>query len=209
MATTIPPSVSPTEGAVVGWGPTLESLYGDDTKDVLLVYQMLRTTLQGAGFHDLPLAHYTTACVTLNTKPNKKLVAVLDGGASSGYHMLDLSTEYFGVRGFLAFIVTIPRLPKTITNINLQTLRLDSTLVVLLAHTLKEVGAANSIESLDLSHNTFGSLGAQALVEMAEHCANIIQLKVDGVEMVAPVHRKLAAVVSRNRVRYQESNADS
>jgi hypothetical protein len=112
---------------------------------------------------------------------------------------VDLAHAYIGLRGVIALLAALPQLTQ-VHYINLSYCRLDSTQVVLLCRACRPA-ALPLLDTLVLSHNPFGSLAGEALVELCVAHPNIVNVHVDGVELIAPVHRRLMDRLALNRQR--------
>lgn len=165
-------------------------------KDVLITYEMLVAQRQS---YVTPHVWYTAACGMLKVKPNiyiatfcKTIMYPNEGNPTT---IMDLSTTYLGVRGALAVIVTLPLLGTAITELNVSRCMLDSTLMVLLAHSITAASLPDLI-ALDVSQNPCSSLGGEALAELAVRHQGIKTINIDGLEIVGPVARRISALVA-------------
>ena len=201
-----------------GWAATLENLYGNDAKDAMIVYRVLlscvtehRTAaLQRGQLRDeMAAIEYTAACQAVGVKANKRIAEACAKHSKE----IDVSSEYIGVRGYLAFFVVLPSLPYLET-LKMPRSRMDTTLVVLLSHSCgygRRMGkdlpslVPSSLARLDLSNNPFGSVGAQALAELVGKRSSLVEITLEGVEMIAAVHTKLQKSLSRNKAALLEA----
>ena len=70
-------------------------------------------------------------------------------------------------------------------------------MIVVLCHALSPHFISN-LKMVDVSKNPFGSIGAEALLHLAQKHPNLINIVVDDVEIVPAVHRKLIDALVRN-----------
>jgi hypothetical protein len=111
---------------------------------------------------------------------------------------LDLKGTYLGLRGTLAVLSTIPLLPH-LASIRMQRADLDSTLMALLCHACRGLP---SLEFLDVSDNgAASSIGAEAVADLVARVPSLIEVRIDGVETIGPVFRRIEHRVEANRVR--------
>ena len=122
-----------------------------------------------------------------------------DAPSSQRLITLDLSQQYLGSRGLLAFIVTIPQL-TFLQSLSVSRTMLDSVFVVVLCRALRHKFTPH-LQSLDISYNpAIGSVGAAAALELIKtHNTNICILRTDGIEMVPTIRRQIDECL-KNRV---------
>lgn len=190
--------------AICGLASALMITHGNQARDVLVAYHVLRRFLHGA-----PSQCYVNVCAALETRPCKEMLVCCEANdvlvlgepvgeaTARAAAELDLSRAYMGVRGALCVVATVPLL------LGLQRLvwrygHLDSNLTVLLAH-----GCTAShlplLRRIDVSFNPIGSVGAAALLELVvSHNGGIVSIEIEGVEMVGALHRRLRDACARN-----------
>lgn len=218
---------------ICGWAPALLATqpHGRPARDVLVAFRVLqRYAVPDAAacyagmcavLETAPVAA-VLACCHANAALAAAAARSVDTAAVAGVELrgsdveaacadderrrvavsLDLTPCYLGIRGVLAVLVTLPTLHALETLIWRQSL-LDSNAVVLLAQ-VATAARMPALRRIDVSHNPFGSVGAQSLVELAAvRNPNLVGVGVDGVEMLAGLHRRLADVLVRNRMRLE------
>jgi hypothetical protein len=143
---------------------------------------------------------YLSVCETLSVRPNATVMrscATADSasGDSAAELSIQLGAAYLGVKGTIAFIVTLPHLAHVLSELDLCNGHVDSSLCSMLCHSLLK---ATRLRTLRLSRNPLGSIGADCVARLASWRPSLRTVEMEQVAMTAAVRRRIEAAVERN-----------
>lgn len=187
------------------------SIRGAHSKDVLLAYRSLNHLRMA---HSSAQGCYEDLCAAMDVQPDKTFLqcclandtlcetglaaAALDTETTEAATTLDMHRSYVAVRSFLPIVCSL-RMCFALQCINFAGCRLDATQIVLLCDALSP-SYVGSLKMIDVSRNPFGSVGVQALLQLALKHHSVVNIVVDGVETVPALHRRLVSALRRNAV---------
>lgn len=176
----------------------------DDILEISRRCDALRMTLFHApdDVKMIPSKKYMYLCEVSGERPNVEFLRFSDGTHGGG---LDLHRAYLGQRAILPILLTLPLCPW-LEHINLREERLTTTLVQLLCEALRPLPR---VRTIDVSGNPFGSFGVQAILGLVLRKRSIVDCRLDGVQCVGSLLRRLYMACERNQRDAVEMNETS
>ncbi|KAH9577287.1 hypothetical protein LSM04_001845 [Trypanosoma melophagium] len=176
----------------------------DDIVEISKRCESLRLALAEADddFKTIPNKKYLYLCEVTGERPNFTFLCF-----SQGTHgdTLDLHRSYLGQRALLPILLTLPLCPW-ISHINLSEERLTTTLIQLLCASLQNLPR---VRTIDVSGNPFGSYGVRSLLTLVLRNRSIVDCRVDGVQCVGALLRRLYMACERNKLNAIQSKDTS
>ncbi|AAZ10720.1 uncharacterized protein TEOVI_000471000 [Trypanosoma equiperdum] len=165
----------------------------DDVTEVSRRCAALREALSRADDDVIttPNKKYLYLCKVSGERPNATFQAFTEDMTKVS---LDLHKSYLSQRALLPVLLTLP-LCTWLERINLREERLTTTLIHLLCEALCRLPR---IKVIDVSGNPFGSFGVDALLKLVKCNQRIVDCRMDGVQCVGSLRRRLADACERN-----------
>ncbi|ORC93752.1 uncharacterized protein TM35_000016290 [Trypanosoma theileri] len=176
----------------------------DDIVEISRRCESLRQSLANADddFKTIPSKKYLYLCKVSGEKPNSTFLCFSEGTHGGN---LDLHCSYLSQRALLPILLTLPLCPW-LSHINLREERLTTTLIQLLCMSLQDLPR---VRTIDVSGNPFGSYGVRTLLTLVMRNRSIVDCRVDGVQCVGALLRRLYMACERNKMETVESKEAS